>query len=268
MKHTTYFLQKKAKDIRKKILTLSYNGHGAHISSSLSVADILCVLYWEILRIKKHDDKQRDRFILSKGHAACALYAVLLQKKIITSKLAQTYGQNGTLLGVHPEKEVSGIEFSTGSLGHGLSVGAGMAVAGKTDGKKYKIFVLLSDAECQEGQVWEAAMFAGFHSLNNLIAIIDNNHMQAMGKTKSIIELEPLAKKWETFGWETREIDGHNLEELISALSTPSVNKPTVIICNTVAGKGISFMQDKLEWHYHNLDRQLYKNAIKEIDRT
>lgn len=268
MNYPKAFLQKKAKEIRKIILELSFEGKKAHISSSLSIADILCVLYWDGLRIERTSKKNRDRLILSKGHAACALYAVLLQKKILSRKITNSYGKNGTLLGVHPELVVPGIEFSTGSLGHGLSVGVGIALAGQRDGQKNKTYVLLSDAECQEGSVWEAAMFAGHHRLDTLVAIIDYNHMQAMGKTKNIINLEPLAEKWRAFGWTVLEIDGHDVQEISTAFSMSSNGKPKVVICNTIAGKGVSFMQDRLEWHYHNLDKQQYNKALREIEKT
>lgn len=261
-------LENKAKKIRRKIIEVSFNANTAHISSSLSIVDILTVLYWDVLKInpKKLNDANRDRFILSKGHAVTALYAVLYYKKILSEELISSYGKNGTLLAGHPEHLVPGIELSTGSLGHGLSVGAGIAYANKIDNRKSKVYVLLSDAECQEGTIWESVLFSSHFKLNNLVAIIDYNKVQAFGKTNKVINLEPFAEKWKSFGWDVAEINGHNIKLLNKQLNkTSSKNKPRVIICHTVAGKGVSFMENKILWHYHNLTELEYKQALKEL---
>jgi transketolase len=266
------FLKKKSIQLRRKIIQMAFAGNGSHISSCLSSTDILTVLYWKILRIKpkKPDYQKRDKFILSKGHTASALYAILAQKGFFPEKILETYGKEGTILGAHPEYQaLPGIELSTGSLGHGLSIGIGKALAAKLNRHPSRIFVLLSDGECDEGSVWEAALFAGHHHLDNLVVIIDYNKFQAFGKTKDVIDLEPLAHKWRSFGWATKEIDGHNLKKIEKVLKViPQVKKkPTVIIAHTISGKGISFLENKLEWHYFNLNKEQYKKSLEELDK-
>jgi transketolase len=263
------FLKNKAKEIRKQILKMAYESNSAHISSSLCVVDILTVLYWDIMKINpKHpNDKNRDRFILSKGHAAAALYAVLADKHYFDSKLLQTYNKNGTLLGDHPIYGIPGVELATGSLGHGLPVACGMALNEKLLNTKKRIFVLISDAECQEGSVWEAILFAGQHKLKNLVLLIDYNKLQALGKTKDIIDLEPFKEKFQVFGWNTQIIDGNSVQELKKTLASRSISKPTAIICRTIGGKGVEFMENDWQWHYKNLDKNLYELAVKLIDK-
>jgi len=273
MKSTEEHLKKKAKKLRKEIITMSFRGRGSHISSCLSIADILTVLYFNTLKIhpKKHSHPKRDRFILSKGHAACALYVVLAHKGFFPKEYLETYGCDGTLLGAHPEYgKIPGIELSTGSLGHGLSVGTGMALAAKLDGSNHKVFVLLSDGECNEGSVWEAALFAGQNRLNNLVVIIDYNKLQAFGRVKNVIDLEPFYSKWESFGWAVKEVDGHNHKELLKVINSIPLKKdrPTTIITHTIAGKGVSFLENKLEWHYLNLTEEQYRKAIEELDNS
>lgn len=265
-------LKQKAKEIRKKIIKMSFRGKGSHISSCLSITDILVVLYWDLLRInpKKPKEKNRDRFILSKGHAACALYPILAEKGFFKNSYLDTYGRNNTLLGVHPEHgTLPGIEFSTGSLGHGLAAGAGMAFAAKLNNSTSKTFVLISDAECDEGSIWETALFSAHRQIDNLVVIIDYNKLQAFGKTKDIANLEPFADKWKSFGWTVKEVDGHNLQQLSKLLnSVPFVkNKPTAIIAHTIAGKGISFLENRFEWHYLNLNKEQYEKALEEIEK-
>lgn len=269
---TERYLKNITKQIRKKIIDMAYKGNGAHISSCLSITDLLVVLYWDILKInpKKPKELSRDRFILSKGHAASALYAVLAQKGFFQHRYLETYGSNNTFLGVHPEYDtLPGIEFSTGSLGHGLSVGAGMALAAKLNKLECRTFVLISDGECNEGSVWEGVLFSAHMKLDNLIIIIDYNKLQAFGRTKDIMNLEPFAAKWRAFGWATIELDGHNLKQLQKVFhSIPLVkNKPTAFIAHTIAGKGVSFLEDKLEWHYLNLKKEQYKMALEEIKK-
>ncbi len=246
-----------ARAVRKDILDISYNAHVGHIGPALSIVDILTVLYFAVLKPKT------DRFILSKGHAAAALFSVLCQKGKIPSNHLATYCLRAGIFGDHPDFDPKrGIELTTGSLGHGLSVGVGMALGLP----KSRIFVLISDAEVNEGSVWEAAMFAGHHRLTNLTAIVDNNGQQAFGKTKDVLDTRPLDKKWKSFDWETRIVNGHNHKQLYKALAKPSKIKPTIIIANTTAGYGVSFMQKKVDWHYWPMSEQQYKQALKDVE--
>jgi len=270
VKNLTFF-QKKAKELRKEILTMAFKSQRHHISSSLSIIDVLVVLYWGVLKISPQDhwNLKRDRFILSKGHAASALYAVLADRGFFPKKYLESYGKEGTILGIHPDYGyLAGIELSTGSLGHGLSAGCGMALAAKLDSLNSRVFVLLSDGECDIGTVWEAVLFANQQKLDNLVAVVDYNKFQAFGKVKDVIDLEPFVKKWKAFGWEVREVNGHNFKQLLQATKSVPLKKgkPTVIIAHTVAGKGVSFLENKLEWHYLNLTKEQYKRAISELD--
>ena len=262
-------LEKIAREIRQKIFIAICHAGGGHIAPSLSSVEILTALYFKILKIDKNNYKHdnRNRFILSKGHAGVALYAVLAKKGIIDENILNTFCQKGSILGAHPETAIPGVEFSTGSLGHGLSLGTGVALAGKLDKKDYKVFVLLSDGECQEGSVWEAAMFASHHKLDNLVAIIDYNKLQSLGKVNDIVSLEPFVDKWRAFGWSVREVNGHNISEIVGALGEIpfSKNVPSVIIAHTIKGKGISFMENKPIWHYRLPNNDEIKIACKEL---
>jgi len=256
-----------AKEIRKKLLKIMYKSGGSHIGGSLSCVDILTVLYFKVLSVKR--SMQRDRFILSKGHAVAALYSVLCEKGFFSTRKLYTYcGEGSTLAGHSTLNSAAGIESTTGSLGHGLSIGAGMALAGKNDKRKYKVFVLMGDGECNEGSVWEAALFAAQHKLDNLVAIIDNNKLQGLGEGRHIMNLEPLEKKWQSFGWSTQRVDGHNFKELDQALSSVpfQAQKPSILIADTVKGKGISFMEGRYEWHYKSLNLDQYNQGVKETD--
>lgn len=259
-----------SKEIRKKVLKMLYESQTAHLGSSLSCADILTVLYFGVLKIdpKNPLDEGRDRFILSKGHAAAGLYATLAEKGFFGAEILDSYCKDGGKLAGHSTRQcVPGIEVSTGALGHGLPMACGVALAGKKDKKDYRVFVLMSDGECQEGATWEAALFANQHKLDNLIVIIDYNKLQAFGRIGEILEIEPFVQKWQSFGWFTKEIKGHDFSEIEKSLiEIPAEKgKPTVIIANTIKGKGISFMEDKLEWHYYNLTDELYKKALDEL---
>lgn len=261
-----------SKQSRKKILKMIFDSQSSHIGSALSCVDILTVLYFKILSIDPKNPlaENRDRFILSKGHAASALYATLAQRQFFPEKILDTYCLNGGELPGHSTMNcVPGVEVSTGSLGHGLSIGTGIALAGKRDNKNYKVFVLISDGECQEGSVWEAAMFSSHHKLDNLITIIDYNKLQAFGRTNDVINLEPLKDKWISFGWQVQEIDGHNFNEIEKVCEKLPFekNKPSIIIAHTIKGKGISFMENKLEWHYKSPNKEEYNLAIKELDQ-
>lgn len=263
-------LEIKAKKVKKLILEISHIAQVGHMGSALSIADILTVLYFKILKInsKRPQWKKRDRFILSKGHAVAALYSVLYLKGFISKKTIYSYCKNKGELGEHPEHTIPGIEVTTGSLGHGLSVGVGMALASKLDKKSYKTYVLLSDAECNEGEIWQAAASAFHYNLNNLITIIDSNKVQALGTTKEVLNMEPLSDKWRAFGWNIIECDGHNISSLYNIFSRELLNqtKPTVIIAHTVRGKGVSFMEHKIEWHYFTTNKEQHIKAIEEIN--
>lgn len=260
-----------AKEIRKKSLKMFFEAKTAHIGSSLSEVDILTVLYFKILKIDPQNpwSDSRDRFVLSKGHGAAALYATLAQRGFFPEEILDTYCKDGGKLPGHSTRGCApGVEVSTGSLGHGLPMAAGMALAAKKDGKSHRVFVLMSDGECQEGSNWEAAMFSSHHKLDNLISIIDYNKLQAFGRTNEVTNLEPLKDKWIAFGWSAREADGHNFSELENNLSNVpfEAGKPSLLIAHTVKGKGVSFMEDKLEWHYNNLTPEQYERALKELE--
>lgn len=263
-------LEKRLLEIKKLILQISHEAQVGHIGSSLSIADIITVLYFAILKVnpKKPKWKNRDRFILSKGHAALALYSALYLRDFLSQKQFYSYCKNGGCLGVHPEGNIPGVEISSGSLGHGLSIGIGFALAAQYDKLKYKTFVLLSDAECGEGEVWQAAATAYHHNLNNLIVIVDNNKVQAYGTTKEVLNLEPLSDKWLAFGWKVIIVDGHRLDYLYQVFRKLSdfQDKPTIIIANTVRGKGISFMEHKIEWHYITTSKDQYLKALEELN--
>ncbi len=264
-------LQKMAEDIRRDILKTICKGGGGHIPASLSIVEILVFLYNNVLNIdpKNVKDRDRDRFILSKGHACVALYAILAEKGFFPKAELDKFGKKGSILGGHPDMlKVPGIEASTGSLGHGFPFGIGMALAGKFDKKDYRVFVLIGDGECQEGSVWEAAMFAPQHKLDNLVVIIDYNKIQAMDYLDKIVSLDPLADKWKSFGWEVKEVDGHDfcrLQEIFE--SVPFVKgKPSLIIAHTIKGKGVSFMENTPIWHYRLPNERELKIAYKELN--
>lgn len=259
-----------SKKIRKDVVRMSYKACSSHLGSALSMIDILIVLYFKMLNITPENCKNRDRdkFILSKGHASSGLYAVLAQRGFIDEKILDTYYEDGSHLIGHPKKNLLyGIEVSTGSLGHGLPLGCGLALSDKNDRRLCKTVVLMGDGECNEGSVWESAMFATSRNLNDLIVIVDNNKLQGLGRVDRITGLYPLAKKWKAFNWSVKEIDGHNFQEIYKSLKQAyeSKDKPTVIIAHTVKGKGVSFMEDKLEWHYKSPNREQYELAIKEL---
>jgi len=259
-----------AKEIRKKILKMIFTSQAPHIGSALSSVDILTVLYFKIMSLDPKNAlmKNRDRFILSKGHAASVLYATLAQRGFFPEEILDTYSLNGGKLTGELTNWTPGVEVSTGGLGHGLPMGVGMAVAAKRDNLDYKVFVLLGDGECDEGSVWEAAMFASHHKLDNLIGIVDYNKLQAFGRTNEIINLEPFTDKWTAFGWAVKEIDGHNylqIEEVLSNLPFTK-DKPSMIIAHTTKGKGISFLEDKLESHYKPPNKEQYELALKELN--
>ena len=221
-----------------------------------------------MLRISRPDDPERDRFILSKGHAALALYAALHARGWIDDEMLSSYCSDATLAGTHPEHQLPGIDFSTGSLGQGLSFGAGSALAARLSGSDRRVFVLVSDAECNEGSVWEAVMFAAQHELSNLMAIVDVNGQQALDHTHRVLDLSPLERRWGAFGWETHVVDGHDLTELSRVLGQQaSSGAPCVVVARTVFGKGVSFMEGQIRWHYMSMNDDEYRQALEQVDR-
>ncbi len=251
--------------IRRLVLEESRRANVGHIGSALSVAEILAVLYGGVLTAVGESEPDRDVFILSKGHAALALYAALHLAGVITRSDLATYCTDGSLLGVHPEHELRGVDFSTGSLGHGLSFAAGAALGARIAASGSRTFVLISDAELNEGLVWEAAMFAGHHRLGQLVAILDDNGQQAMGRTDDIIRLRPVRPKFEAFGWTVREVDGHDESALRQAVE-PDPSGPVIVVAHTTAGAGVSYMEGRVEWHYLPMDEAQYRQAMAELD--
>ena len=261
-------LKEVSKLVRRNILNVSFNAHMGHIGSSLSVVEILVALYFKVLNIdpKNISDPERDRFILSKGHAGLSLYCVLYERGFITKDELFSFCQDGSKLLVHPEwNGLAGIEHGTGSLGHGLPVAVGMAHAAKLLGKKLKIYLLLSDSELDEGTTWEAALFAGHHKLDNLTVILDNDNSQALGKKTEVLNPEPLEQKWKSFNFETISVDGHNLEDLVRRIKEDHEGRPKIIIANTKMGKGVSFMEGDYRWHYYDLKPDQLSAALSEI---
>ncbi len=259
-------LRRMSSTVRRWIIEQSIAARVGHIGSALSVVETLSVLWGRVLRAPASQDPDRDRFILAKGHAALALYSVLRYHGLISEESFHTYCRDGSPLGVHPERGLPGVEISTGSLGQGLSVGCGLARALQKRGSPARVFVLLSDAECNEGQVWEAAMFAAHHKLMNLVAVIDVNGMQALGRTRDVLDMNPLASRWEAFGWLACEAAGHEEGDLLAALTDGIACRtgPAAVLARTVLGKGVSFMEDRLEWHYRNIPPELDALALRE----
>lgn len=257
--------------IRRHGVEMTHISGGSHIGAIMSVADIIAVLYADIMHYDPAEPKldTRDRFILSKGHAGAAIYAALAECGFFPVEELKTHYADGSRLSGHVSHHVPGVDFSTGSLGHGLSVAAGMALAAKQDKKQHKTYVILGDGECDEGSVWEAALFANYYKLGNLVAIVDHNHMQSLDFCEKTIELEDFASKWKAFGWNVIELDGHDHDALREALSNKEAEKPTVIIANTVKGKGVSFMENNILWHYRfPHDGWEYDMAVTELHRN
>jgi len=255
--------------IRRHVLDMTCRAKSSHVGSSFSMAELLAVLYGSILRVDPNrlDWEDRDRFILSKGHGCAGLYAVLAETGFFPIDWLQTFYQNGSLLAGHATTTAPGVEVSTGSLGHGLSIGAGMALAAKRDGKQHRVFVLLSDGECDEGSIWEPALFAPQHALDNLIVIIDYNKVQSLAAVKDVMELEPFADKWRAFRWNVKEIDGHHVDEIEATLSSLPFEegRPSCVIAHTVKGKGVSFMEHTVLWHYRSPQGEELEAALREL---
>lgn len=260
-------LELMSRRVRGKVIELSHKAATPHLGSSLSCTDILVAAYWGgVLRIdpKNPSSPDRDRFILSKGHAATTLYTALAYRGFFPTELLDTYMEPGSCLAEQPSPGCApGVEVATGSLGHGLSLGLGMALAGRIQGRSYRVFVVVSDGECNEGSVWEAAMLAPAHRLDNVVVIVDYNKWQATGRSNEIMALQPLRQKWEAFGWSASEVDGHDLGALVKALRNvpDGSGKPIAIVAHTVKGKGIPFMEDDNNWHYRSPDAKELQTA-------
>lgn len=254
--------------IRRTVLIEAKRAHVGHIGSALSVADILAVLYADSVRAAAPDDPDRDRVILAKGHAALALYAAIALRGWLPMARLSEYCADGGLLGTHPEQALPGVDLSTGSLGQGLPVGTGAALAARLQGSDRRVFVVLSDAECNEGSVWESIMFAAHHRLSSLIAIVDDNGQQALGHTAQVLSLSPLRERWAAFGWDVHEVDGHDhaaMAALIASLDVRS-GPPHAIIARTTFGKGIPFMEGRIKWHYWPMSDEEFASAMHAVD--
>ncbi len=258
------------KRVKETCLRLSHNTNASHLGGAFSIADVLAVLYTRILNYDSSNAKLpgRDRLFYSKGHACTALYATLKEVGFYNDTALQTFSQDGSIFTTHVNHKIPGIEFSTGSLGHALSVSCGVALAGKRRNESWHVFTILSDGELNEGSNWEAILFAPHHKLNNLTVIVDYNKIQSLGSVAEVLNLDPLTKKFESFGWEVTEINGHDHKEIHEALQKEKIHpsKPKVIIAHTIKGKGIDFMEHQLAWHYKSPNKEQLASAIAQIE--
>jgi transketolase len=264
-------LQRLAQRIRMHALRMTHQAGSSHVASSLSLAELLAVLYRSILRVTPEtvDDPDRDRLILSKGHACAGLYAVLAECGFFPLDWLDSFYHDGARLAGHATAHgIPGVEVSSGALGHGLGIACGLALAGKQDGRPYRVFTLLSDGECDEGSIWEAALFAPQHQLDNLVAIVDYNKIQSLGHVKDVLDLDPFADKWRAFRWATREVDGHDVRQIEETLRAAPFEpgRPSCVIAHTVKGKGVSFMEDTVLWHYRSPQGDEYQRALAELE--
>jgi transketolase len=263
-------LRLKAEHIRKRVIDIIFRAKGGHTGGALSSVDILTALYFGVLNVDPANPEKsdRDRFIMSKGHSVESLYGVLAEAGFFDKEVLKTYGQFNSILAGHPTRKVPGIELNSGALGHGLSVGVGMAIASKMDQSAFRVVVLMGDGEQGEGSIYEAAMSASHYKLDNLIAIIDRNQLQISGNTEDVMTLEPLKQRWESFGWEVLEVDGHHLEQLVNTFRKLPVKnlKPHLVIAHTVKGKGVSFIENNAKWHHGVPNQEQYNLAMAEIN--
>ena len=265
------FLKEKARDLRKLIVTMIHEAKSGHPGGALSAADIVTALYYDELNIRPEEPKweERDRVVLSKGHTCPVIYSILAMKGFYDMEITHTLRQIGSILQGHPDmKKVPGLDMTTGSLGQGLSAGAGMAMGAKFNKNNSRTFVILGDGEIQEGQVWEAALLASKYKLDNLVAIVDSNNLQVDGYCHEIMPVEPLDKKWEAFGWEVFKIDGHDMEQILDVFEKirQVKDKPSCIIATTIKGKGVSYMENVCEWHGLAPNKEQYEQAMKELE--
>lgn len=266
-------LEEVSNRLRKRIVRTSHISKIPHLGSCLSCIDILVYLYWLELSIDTlvANAPDRDKFILSKGHGAPALFQVLAEKGFFPLSELESFGKNGSLFHEHPPKPglINGVEAATGSLGHGMPMALGMAIASKLNNFKSRVYALLSDGECNEGSIWEAAMMASANNIDHLTIVIDYNKWQATGRSKDILSLEPLKEKWESFGWHVQEIDGHSFKDMFKAFKRAKQEKlkPSAIIAHTIKGKGISFMEDDNNWHYRTPNQTEFELAMRELNK-
>ena len=264
-------LEKRAVEIRRRTVEIIYKASGGHIGGSLSSVDILVALHFGIMNIdpKNPGMKGRDRFIMSKGHSVEGYYSTLEKRGFISAEMLDTYGQFNSPLAGHPTRKTPGIELNSGALGHGLSVGVGMAIAAKRSGDNFRTYVLMGDGEHGEGSIMEAAASAGHYKLNNLVAIIDRNQLQISGRTEDVCAIDDLEGKYKACGWSVVHCDGHNMEELLRCFNdvAEQTEKPTFIIAHTVKGKGVSFMEDKAAWHHKTPTEEQLNIAFQELDQ-
>ncbi|MBI2660952.1 transketolase [Candidatus Woesearchaeota archaeon] len=264
-------LKQKAKELRKEIIEITYNAQSGHPGGSLSEIDVLVALYHHKMNVnpKKPEWQDRDRLVLSKGHASPGLYAVLADKGYFPKSELKNFRKINSMLQGHPELNTPGIEFAGGSLGQGISFSIGLALAGKLDKKNHKVYCIIGDGEAQEGIVWEASMAAGFYKLDNLIAILDKNQVQETGMTKDVMDIDPVADKWKAFNWHVIDIDGHDMGQIVDALDQAGKIKgrPVMIISRTIKGKGVSFMELNHKFHGKAPNEEEYKKAIEEIGK-
>lgn len=261
-------LKEKAINIRKNILRIANNSKGPHTGTALSCADILSVLYFDVLNIESYSDENRDIFILSKGHGAMALYATLYEKGYLNEDDFFSYYQNNGALPAHLDKDTNeAIEVSSGSLGHGLPQALGFAYSKKLKNLDSKVYVLMGDGETQEGSVWESAMLAPKMGLDNLVVFIDRNNLQGYGRPSELVSFEPIDEKFTSFNWDVFRVDGHDVSAIKNALEIPST-KPKMIICDTIKGKGVSFMEDEMKWHYYIVTDEFLAQGIEELENT
>jgi transketolase len=251
--------------IRRIVLEQSRRAHVGHIGSALSIADMIGAVF-SVIGPRDPADPNRDRFVLSKGHAALALYAALSAVGALTEDELNSFCADDSLLGVHPDHLLPGVDFSTGSLGQGLSMAVGAALAASIQHAERKVYAIVSDAECNEGSVWEAAMFASQHHLGNLCVLVDHNHQQAFGHTADVLKSDDLPARWRSFGWHVIEADGHDEAAMALILRSPTTDRPRVIIAETVFGKGVSYMEGQIKWHYLPMSDDEYEQALSEID--
>ncbi len=269
MRHSLDFLQNKAREVRRELLRMIAQARAGHTGGALSTVDILVALYYEVMRMDPHapHQAQQDHFILSKGHSCEGLYCVLADLGFFPREELRTFSQFGTRLTGHPTRHIPGVEVNTGSLGHGLAIGVGMALAGAMDHSPSRVYVLLGDGELTEGSVWEAAVAAGNYGLDRLTAIVDRNGLQISGPTEEVMKLEPLVDKWRAFGWEVREVDGHDLDLLVENLAAIPWRKgaPNLLVAHTQKGHGVSFIQDNYRWHHRVPTAEELELALVEL---
>ncbi len=258
-------MHKISTNIRRNILRIANSSKGPHVGSALSCADILATLYFRVLNIPSPANENRDIFIMSKGHGAMALYAVLLEKRLLSEEVFSSYYKNSGKLPAHLDRNTcEAIEVSSGSLGHGLPMALGFAYSLKLRRLGAKVFVLMGDGECQEGSIWESAMLAPKLGLDNIVVLIDKNNLQGYGRPTELVSFESLEEKFRAFNWNAVSVDGHDHDEIAKACAKAS-DRPMAIICDTVKGKGISFMEDELKWHYFMVGDEIYAEAIREL---